>query len=936
MRNFIRYILILLLATVYVTAYSNPISFRSLTTSEGLSDLLVNAIYKDNAGFVWLGTGSTLERFDGVHLKHYTIPGNNEKLKRVQVLAQTDDSRLWMGNGMGLWRMDQLQQGLERMVPETIDCPVYALLPLKDILYIGTEKGLYIYKGGTLSLVLLDSNLFSSGNAVTGLCEGIAGDIWLTTKNGLCSLRKADNKITSYRIDEAAGSTEGFTRIVRIGQMLYLGTSDKGLITFDLRTHRFEPYLHVGCNVISSLSTDSKRMLYVGTDGNGVHFIDVTQNRIERSIRYQAGVAGGIRSNSVYSLLVDPDGIIWVGFYQSGLDYTLYQSNLFQVYSYPPFLQTRDMPVRALAVRGDEKVIGSRDGLYYIDESRSLFRSFNVPQMRSGMVFSILFYEGEYYIGTYGGGMYVLNPHTMLLRDFQPKGDEVFRRGNIFILRQDRQKRLWIGTSEGVYCYRDGKIEAHYTSANSKLPDGNVYEIYFDITGKGWFCTENGMCIWDSSSSKFRTDVFPDGFIQKEKIRVVYEDKEHQLYFFPDKGALFVSDLGMSRFQRLQPHTPIEGKDGQFIIEDPEGWLWLGTGDGLFRYDKKSRFMPYTFAQGIPSSIFTLCPPAIDEHGNLWMGNTKGLLSVSLKEVGKASTSPYPVRVTDVFVDGKSGITPLSMQSDGGIKLTFKSSQKNITFCFSDFSYTSPIYMAYEYQLEGEDEDWIPLTGRSDVNYFNLASGNYQFRVRRMGQPDSEVSISIHIATPFMGWVGAGVTILLIAALGWYRWNYRKEKKEKNEEQAVPVVQKPVEAPVADTAPVEKVSTNEEKYKTVRLSEEECKLLAKKLDELMRIERPFTNSNLKIADLASKLSTSPHTLSYLFNQHLKHNYYDYLNDFRIAEFKRLVAKDEYARYTLGALAELCGFSSRASFFRYFKKSVGITPNEYIRSIGKGV
>jgi AraC-like DNA-binding protein len=48
----------------------------------------------------------------------------------------------------------------------------------------------------------------------------------------------------------------------------------------------------------------------------------------------------------------------------------------------------------------------------------------------------------------------------------------------------------------------------------------------------------------------------------------------------------------------------------------------------------------------------------------------------------------------------------------------------------------------------------------------------------------------------------------------------------------------------------------------------------------------------------------------------------------------LIAKDEYSKYTLGALAELCGFSSRASFFRYFKKATGITPNEYIRSIGK--
>ena len=52
------------------------------------------------------------------------------------------------------------------------------------------------------------------------------------------------------------------------------------------------------------------------------------------------------------------------------------------------------------------------------------------------------------------------------------------------------------------------------------------------------------------------------------------------------------------------------------------------------------------------------------------------------------------------------------------------------------------------------------------------------------------------------------------------------------------------------------------------------------------------------------------------------------------ESKECEEKDEYAKYTLSALAELCGFSSRASFFRYFKKATNITPNEYIRSIGK--
>ena len=138
--------------------------------------------------------------------------------------------------------------------------------------------------------------------------------------------------------------------------------------------------------------------------------------------------------------------------------------------------------------------------------------------------------------------MYVLNPATLTLRDFEPDGGMPFSKGHIFCIKQDREKNLWIGTSLGIFCYKDGRQIAHYTSANSKLPEGNVYEIYFDSTHKGWICTENGMCIWDPSARTLKTDVFPEGFIHKEKIRVIYEDSNHDLYFFPDKGSLFISD----------------------------------------------------------------------------------------------------------------------------------------------------------------------------------------------------------------------------------------------------------------------------------------------------------------------------------------------------------------------------------------------------------
>lgn len=926
MKNILRYIFLFPLLMFCALVYPHSFTLRGLSVSDGLSDLVVNALYKDTLGFVWIGTGNSLERFDGIHLRHYPIPGGDEKLKRVNVIAETDGNRLWIGNGMGLWRLNQEQTALDPIVPDRINGAVYSLLyDGKSTLYIGSEKGLFVYKEGNLEQILPDKNVFSAANAITGLSLDGQGRVWMATKRGLYSLRLSDKKVEAYHNVENDKHICAFNNIARIGPMIYLGTMEQGIISFDTRSGKFEHFVDVGCNIISSLSTDGKNLLYVGTDGNGVHFIATDQRKVMRTMRHQTGNSESLRSNSVYSLLVDRDGMVWVGFYQLGLDYSLYQNDLFATYAFPPYFNSKDIPVRALAINGHEKLIGSRDGLFFIDGQKNRFKSFKSPEMRSGMIFCILFHKGEYYVGTYGGGMYIFNPETLTLRDFRPDEAQPFTKGHIFCIKLDAEEKLWIGTSRGVYCYKDGREVAHFTSANSKLPEGNVYEIYFDSTRKGWICTENGMCIWDPSSEKLRTDIFPEGFIHKEKVRVVYEDSGHELYFFPDKGALFVSDLSMNRFRRLQPGTPLEGRDGMFVIEDGKKWLWMGTNDGLFHYDKQDNFVPYNFVDGIPGPVFTLCPPVCDAEGNFWFGNSKGLIYLDVAGMSRKERNFYPVKVTDVHINGRPPVSPITTMENGTPKVELESSQKNVTFRFSDFSYTSPAFMAYEYQLEGEDDGWVAIAGRSEATYYDLSSGSYVFKVRRMGQPESETRMMVEKASAFSGWIAAGIAVMVLLAGGVY-YGFRRRGREV----VLPVV------PVAEepSAPVEVKPVSEEKYKSVKVSPEECKRLAKKLEVVMHRDKPYMHPDLKIADLATAIDTSAHTLSYLFNQYLKRNYYDYINDYRIAEFKRLVNTDEYAKYTLSALAEHCGFSSRASFFRYFKKATGITPNEYIRSIGK--
>lgn len=926
MGNMLKFLFLCYLTLFCIRTDTRAYTLRGLSVSDGLSDQLVNAIYKDSIGFVWIGTGNSMDRFDGIHIRRYPIPGNNEKLKRVNTIAEMPGNQLWMGNGTGLWRMNRERSAFEPVVPETIDFAIYTLLhDGKGTLYMGSERGLIIYKDGNLEQIMPDKNTLSASNAVKGLAFDRQGTLWMATQKGLYSLRLSDRHMQAWH--DTPNGNDAFNNLTCIGSTLYLGTMDQGILAFDIQAKKFSPFIGVGCNVISSLSGDGKDLLYVGTDGNGVHFISVSQKNIIRSMYHEANNNESLRSNSIYSLLVDREGVIWVGFYQQGLDYTLYQNNLFSVYSFPPLFSSTGMPVRALAIHEDEKLIGSRDGLFYIDEAQKRFKSFKTPEMRSSMVFCILRHRGEYYVGTYGGGMYVFNPQTLQIRDFDNQ-QAVFLRGSIFCIEQGPDGQLWIGTSHGIYCYRDGKQTAHYDSTNSRLPDGNVYEIYFDSTHRGWICTENGVCIWDPSSGKIRTDVFPEGFIHKEKIRVVYEDSRHELYFCPDKGPLFISNLAMNRFRRLQPGTPLEGRDGMFIIEDKAGKLWIGTGDGLFCYDKADHFVPYNFIDGIPSPTFTLCPPVSDTQGNIWFGNSKGLLRMNAARLGHDRIPYYPVRITGVYINGKKSVHASVLEpGTERARIELESNQRNITFCFSDFSYTSPSFVAYEYLLEGEDEDWTPLYGNSEVSYYDLNRGKHVFKVRRMGQPDSETQLTVKVASFWNGWkvMGTGMVIFLLFVVIRHYLTHRR-KTTKAPEQST-TEEQPIDA-------TETAAISEAKYKNTKISTDDCILLIGKLKTIMKQDKPYRNPDLKIADLAQLIGTSAHTLSYVFNQHLKCSYYDYVNNYRITEFKHLVESDEYSKYTLSALATLCGFSSRASFFRSFKKATGITPNEYARSIGK--
>ena len=109
-----------------------------------------------------------------------------------------------------------------------------------------------------------------------------------------------------------------------------------------------------------------------------------------------------------------------------------------------------------------------------------------------------------------------------------------------------------------------------------------------------------------------------------------------------------------------------------------------------------------------------------------------------------------------------------------------------------------------------------------------------------------------------------------------------------------------------------------------------------KVDDYMKKNKPYLRASLRLSDLAAHANTNATTLSQMFNDYLGTTYFDYVNHYRLEEFKQIVLSQHNKQLTILATAERCGFK-RSSFFSVFKRFEGCTPNEWVKkNIGKDI
>ncbi|HEX4121699.1 MAG TPA: two-component regulator propeller domain-containing protein [Verrucomicrobiae bacterium] len=695
---------------------------RTWQTDEGLPANLVQAITQTLDGFLWVGTGQGLARFDGVSFTTFNAK-NTPEIENSSITALCSDrsGALWIGtDGGGLTCLKNGKFLHYGKVAGLAGDTVRAIFETRDgSLWVGTTSGLSRFADGTFRNYYKKDGLVS--DVVRSIYEDRHKDLWIATGAGLNRL--ANGKIASFVMPNGLLNDSVRAICQDQGGRIWIG-SNNGMLWYDWywANHFYAYNTRYGLSdtFVSAICEDREGNLWVGTYSGLNRFLEGTFF-VERDSQ-------GLPFGKVNALFADREGDLWVG---SNEGLVRLRPMRFTTYTKQQGL-THNNVMSVLEDRAGSLWVGTwGGGLDCLRNER--FQAYSTTNFSQNLVLSLCQgHDGSLWIGAdYDGGLTRLKDGKST--HYGAK-DGLISAG-IRVLHEDRRGNLWIGTSRGLSCLADGKF-TNYLSGKV------VRAICEDSRGQLWFGTETGLC-W-LGNGKFVNLTVSNG-LSDDTVTALYEDKEGSLWIGTQTGG-----LNRLRNGQIRSYTTAQGlySDEIFeILEDDEGWLWMTCSKGVFRVRKDDLdavdngtrasvvSIGYGKADGMESPQCNgLAKPGgcKTSDGRLWFPTSKGLVVVDPKTV-KRDPLPPSVYIEQVAADKetlprhRNGAMPISEDAAAAIRVPPGRGELEFRYCAPSFPEAERL--RFKYKLEGVDPEWIDAGNLRAANYNNVSPGNYRFRV---------------------------------------------------------------------------------------------------------------------------------------------------------------------------------------------------------------
>lgn len=768
-----RSVILCLLSAYALTAFAASTNSnwytRDWQTDDGLPNNIVTAITQTHDGYLWVGTPAGLARFDGDHFSEFIYLGEGVNgHPSVHTLQSAAKGGLWIVPSRGAVVHLNREFSPEALPSGLPDASALFVVEDKDgYPWIGYLTGVICrIKNGEVTQFTANDGL--PAGTIESLISDSAGNIWVSKGTHIHVFDNGGfHQIATFRNEShiAAAGTNGIW-IVTGRRLLKCDCNGK---LDDLGNYLPDTSRAVAREAIE----DHTGAVWIGTDSDGLY-------------RYSQSGFEKIDTSYVYisSLAEDSEGNIWAGTLGGGLDRVSRGSIKLEKVSEGSSFQ----PVQSVCEDTNGKLWGAtQDGLlvWRVDgEWRPALADSSVPR---GVACVAADRDGAIWLGMRNAKVLYCWQHDHFVTWNDEKG---FAGNTVASLFPDSHGDLWVG----INAYRDAPPMIQRLHGGQfqtfKLPpnEERVIAMAEDYAGNIWAGTTSGQL--------FR---FDGTQLVDETARTSGSDRGIRcLYTTPD-GALWIgyagSGLGClkeSRFTRVTTQQGLRENWISQIVEDNEGWLWLGSDHGISKIrqteledvaaGKLPRVIPIFYGRN--EGLFNLqvnygfWPGAIrTQDGHVAMPTRTALAMIDPAAL-RRHYKPPTVVLTGMTVDDQV------MAAYGGVPekplvanllspqppLRLSPSHHNLKFEFTAFNFNAPENVHFRYRLDGLDSDWQDAEAR-EAQYSRLAAGMYRFRVqaangdREWNETDTPLAI---VVAPFFWQTWAfrtGVAVFFVACV---------------------------------------------------------------------------------------------------------------------------------------------------------------------------
>ncbi|NLR58545.1 response regulator [Chitinophaga polysaccharea] len=773
--------------------------FNRIDINQGLSNNQVNCIFRDSTGFLWIGTGAGLNRFDGYHFTVYlhdlrdssSLSDNN-----ISQIMEGPARRLWIRTRSGINIYDPVTGRFNRH-PEILlqqwgipgnTLTAITRMPSGQYWLLHPTAGIFITDGQHTATRLTHNADTSSiaTNSVAALVADKAGDCWLLHSNGILEKMDSRSHRVLYRNNSLAGANWSMVADNDGDLWLFNNNEDNGVYHFNTRQYTFRhidqhtPGLALNNNIVRGIVPDNNGLIWVGTDHGGINIID----KKAQQVRYIENISEDSRSlsqNSINALYKDNTGIIWIGTFKKGLNY--YHENMVKFPLYQNMSYSRNsLPFNDVNRfveddKGNLWIGTNGGGLIYFDRSRNTFTTYrhdpaNANSISGNVVVSLLIdHARQLWVGTYFGGLDRFDGHRFVHYKHDPKDSSSLSDNSIWELLEDSQHRLWVGTLAGGLNQLDPVTNkfAHFRPA---VPSKYVSALLEDKQGSLWVGTSDGLDIRSPGTGIFRhysNDPNNPASLSHNNIVCIFQDSQDRVWIGTREGLDLYNpkDDDFTTFRKsdgLPDNTVLN------ILEANDHSLWMSTPNGLcnmtFQPGANGKGLTYHFknydeSDGLQGKDFNENAALKTSRGELIFGGGNGFNLFYPTSIALNKNIP-PVVLTDLQIFNKSILPGEKINGrvllPGAISeirsITLQHGENVFSLEFASLNYFHPEKNQYAYMLEGFNKDWLYTDGtQRRATFTNLDPGEYTFRVKASNNDgvwnDAGLTLKIRVLPPF-------------------------------------------------------------------------------------------------------------------------------------------------------------------------------------------